>query len=92
MSFYFITNQLQQSKMNRKGWEGLDSVQNSNSSLLFGVEVKKRLIELDMTQRELAKKIGVNENYLTDILRGRRSGKKYQAAIRSVLGISSISP
>jgi DNA-binding XRE family transcriptional regulator len=77
--------------MNRRGMGGLDSAQNSNSSLFFGMEVKKRLVELNMTQRELAKKIGVNENYLTDTLRGRRSGKKYQAAIKFVLGISSIS-
>ena len=40
---------------------------------IFGVKVKKRLIELNMTQRQLASEIGVNENYLTDILNGRRS-------------------
>lgn len=52
---------------------------------VFGMEVKKRLVELDMTQRELANAIGVNENYLTDILRGRRSGKKYRPAICRLL-------
>lgn len=41
----------------------------------LGVQVKQRLIELNMTQRELAKKIGVNENYLSAILNGRRTGK-----------------
>lgn len=53
----------------------------------FGIIVKKRLIELDMTQRELARSIGVNENYLTDILKGRRSGKKYKEAILKTLEI-----
>ncbi|WP_427340863.1 helix-turn-helix domain-containing protein [Caloranaerobacter sp. DY30410] len=48
---------------------------------LFGVKVKKRLIELDMTQKELAKDIGVHPAYLTDILRGNRSGRKYKKAI-----------
>lgn len=48
---------------------------------IFGVKVKKRLIELNMTQRQLANEIGVNENYLTDILQGRRSGTKYKDAI-----------
>ena len=38
----------------------------------FGKKVKKQLIELEMTQRDLAKKVGVHENYLTDILNGRR--------------------
>ncbi|AGF53926.1 MULTISPECIES: helix-turn-helix domain-containing protein [Clostridium] len=51
----------------------------------FGKEIKIRLIQLNMTQRALAKKIGVSENYLTDIVNGRRSGIKYRAAITSVL-------
>lgn len=58
--------------------------------LLFGVEVKKRLIELNMTQRELSGRIGANENYLTDILRGRRSGRKYREAIRRELGLTDL--
>ena len=56
----------------------------------FGVEVKKKLIELKMTQRELAKLEGVNENYLTDILNGRRSGKKYRTKIIEILKIEKI--
>lgn len=51
----------------------------------FGVEVKKKLIELNMTQRELAGLLGANENYLTDILNGRRSGKKYKSKIMEIL-------
>ena len=51
----------------------------------FGKEIKIRLIELNMTQRELAEKVGVNENYLTDIVNGRRSGKKYRPAITAIL-------
>lgn len=54
---------------------------------LFGIIVKKRLIELSMTQRQLAQEIGVNENYLTDILNGRKAGTKYKGAINSRLGI-----
>ncbi len=34
-----------------------------------------------MTQRQLAKNIGMNENYLTDILAGRKSGTKYRDSI-----------
>ncbi|HSH36654.1 helix-turn-helix transcriptional regulator [Schnuerera sp.] len=47
----------------------------------FGKTVKKTLVELEMTQRKLAEEVGVNENYLTDILNGRRSGKKYKTEI-----------
>ncbi len=44
-------------------------------------------MELQLTQRRLAKKVGVNENYLTDILNGRRSGKKYKSKILQALDI-----
>lgn len=54
---------------------------------IFGIQVKKRLIELRMTQRQLAQEIGVNENYLTDILNGRRSGKKYMDNINQRLNL-----
>lgn len=60
---------------------------NSNSKPKFGIEVKKKLIELNMTQRQLAALVGVNENYLTDILNGRRSGKKYRSKITKILEI-----
>lgn len=59
----------------------------NNSKTKFGIEVKKKLVELNMTQRELAKKLQMNENYLTDILSGRRSGKKYKAKIIEILKI-----
>lgn len=53
----------------------------------FKIKVKKRLIELDMTQRALAKALNMNENYLTDVLAGRKSGTKYIEAINDYLGI-----
>lgn len=56
--------------------EKISSVNNN-----FALYVRKRLLELNMTQRQLARDIGMNENYLTDILNGRRSGKKYREAI-----------
>lgn len=42
-----------------------------------GINIKKRLIEKNMTQRDLAKKLNMNEQYLADIIRGRRSGNMY---------------
>lgn len=66
----------------------MTAIARKKHSPLFGIKVKKRLIELGMTQRELAKEVRVNENYLTDILNGRRSGKKYRSAIMKHLGIN----
>lgn len=47
----------------------------------FGVAVKKRLVELGKTQKELAETVGMGEVYLNVVLHGKRSGKKYIAAI-----------
>lgn len=53
----------------------------------FGREVNKRLVELNMTQKALAQKIGVSEVYLSMVLRGHRSGKKYIDVIVKTLGL-----
>ncbi len=58
-----------------------------NQLTLLGVEIKKRLIELNMTQREFAARIGANENYINLILYGERSGAKYLDKIGQVLNI-----
>ncbi len=55
----------------------------------FGVEIKKNLVDRQMTQTELAKKIGVSPKYINLILYGERSGKKYIPAITSLLGLDS---
>jgi len=51
----------------------------------FGVVVKKKLIDLGMTQVQLAEAIGTSKNYLNLILYGDRSGKKYISGIIEVL-------
>lgn len=61
--------------------------QERNDLTPFGVAVKNRLNELNMTQKELAESIGANENYLTDIIRGRRAGHKYKTKIEDYLKI-----
>lgn len=52
---------------------------------LFGVNVKKRLIEIDMTQKELASALGISNTNLNDILSGRKKGWKYRDKIDEVL-------
>ena len=56
----------------------------------FGKKVKKRLIDKDMTQAELAELIGCERQYLYKILVGERSGEKYKEAISMILGIDLV--
>jgi len=55
----------------------------------LGIIVKKKLIELNKTQRSLAKDIGINEFFLINILRGRQPGKQYIPKILRALNINS---
>jgi transcriptional regulator with XRE-family HTH domain len=55
----------------------------------FGIEVKKRLIELGKTQNQLASEVGTSKVYLSMILYGKRSGEKYLPLIKDVLEIWS---
>lgn len=54
----------------------------------FGQKVKKRLVEINLTQKKLAEKIGTSEVYLSMILYGERSGEKYISSIDEILNIS----
>lgn len=51
----------------------------------FGLSVKKRLLEIGMSQSELATQIGVCRSYVTDILYGHRAGWKYRDEIETIL-------
>lgn len=53
----------------------------------YGKEVKCRLIELNMTQRELAEMVGTSKQYMGKILHGSRSGAKYVGEMNRILGI-----
>ena len=53
----------------------------------FGREVRKRLIDMNMTQVELAALLGCNKQYLHKILTGERSGRKYVGEISRILKI-----
>lgn len=62
----------------------------SAKSTIFGKKVKVKLIELNMTQVELAELLGIKRQYLCRILNGDRSGKKYVSDIRRILEIDEI--
>lgn len=55
----------------------------------FGRKVKKKLIDKGMTQTELAALLGCNRPYISKILMGERSGKKYIRKIAEILEIDA---
>jgi transcriptional regulator with XRE-family HTH domain len=57
---------------------------------LFGLEIRKKLLELGMTQRELAELVGASEEYIWHITHGRRKGTKYITKITEVLNLEQI--
>lgn len=62
-------------------------MRNKRTLTSLGVIIKKRLIEVGMTQVQLAKEIGTSNKYLNMILYGDRSGEKYLNNIFRVLNI-----
>ena len=56
----------------------------------FPQQAKARLYEMEMTQKELAKIIGIRPGYLYVILQGRRKGFKHREKIRNALGMPSV--
>lgn len=53
----------------------------------IGKEIKKKLIDKDMTQVELAEQLGVTKQYITKIITGTRTGDKYLCRIGAILEI-----
>lgn len=53
----------------------------------FGRLVTKALIDQDMTRAALAAEVGISPQYLSYILNGTRSGKRYIEAIAQALAL-----
>jgi len=53
----------------------------------FGLKVKNKLADLNMSQKELAGKLGTSDVYLSMILYGVRSGQIYVEDIKIILDI-----
>lgn len=58
--------------------------------VLFGIEIRKKLLELGMSQKELANQIGASENYIWHITHGRRKGTKYISQIIEILKLDNL--
>lgn len=61
--------------------------QNTNLTPL-GREIKHKLIDRGMTQRQLAAALGIAPQYITKILSGQRSGERYILKICTMLDIN----
>lgn len=57
-----------------------------NLDLKIRAELRKR----EMTFAELAKLVGISAAYMSDIVNGKRDGKKAQEHIRTIKGILDI--
>lgn len=55
----------------------------------LGKLIKKKLIDKNMTAKELADALGTTPQYLNSILHGVRSGEKYIQAIKEILDMAA---
>ncbi|MPN29962.1 hypothetical protein SDC9_177419 [bioreactor metagenome] len=56
----------------------------------FGKMVAKALVDHSMTREQLAAEIGVCPQYLSSILNGTRSGRKYLQSIVAALALDPV--
>ena len=54
----------------------------------YGKRIKKRLIDLNMTQVELARQLGISKQYMRRIISGDRGGNTYRERIEEILNNS----
>lgn len=51
----------------------------------FGIEIKKKLIDIKMTQKEIAKRLQVTEAYISSILSGKRMAIEVREQILDIV-------
>lgn len=71
--------------------KGRDSVTRTRKKLTpFGKEVEKKLIDLDMTKKDLSNELGITQSYLTDVLKGTREGYDIKPKIAKLLELDLV--
>ena len=55
----------------------------------FGLEARKRMLRKGVTLKDVAAKLNISTPYVSEILRGTRSGDKYKPIIAEMLGMES---
>jgi plasmid maintenance system antidote protein VapI len=61
----------------------------SADNLTQHTQLRIHLLERNLSQRGIAKKLGITVQYLNDVLRGRRSGSSIRGRLSSEFGIPS---
>ncbi|WP_285397607.1 helix-turn-helix transcriptional regulator [Lysinibacillus sp. fls2-241-R2A-57] len=56
----------------------------------LGAQVRSELFKRKMSQKDLAEMVGISSAYLSDIIRGRKDGKKAQEHIKHIRKILCI--
>lgn len=74
-------------KYKRKIAGGVRMTADVEANVEFGKKVKRRLLDVGMTSRELAELLNVRPQYISSICTGRRSGIKYRRKIMEILGM-----
>ena len=54
----------------------------------FGLRVKKRLLDLGITQKEFCREHQIPESRFSEMLSGKKTGLRYQRRVAQLLGIS----
>lgn len=57
----------------------------SRENIKYGKKLKKKLIDLGISNKELAEELGIDPRYVSKIIRGERSGRKYRKRISDIL-------
>lgn len=56
----------------------------------FGIEVKKKLIDMNMTQAEFCKEHGIPQNRFTEMITGLKPNYKYRRLVSKILKIDIV--
>ncbi|MDF2723947.1 MAG: Rha family transcriptional regulator [Paenibacillus sp.] len=55
----------------------------------FGWAIKKRLVELQMDQKEFCRRYNIPEYRLSNLISGTRKAEKYRNEVMAILGIEN---
>ncbi len=55
----------------------------------FGIEARKIMLLRGIKMRSIAEELGVSSTYVSEILKGTRSGGEFKARIAAMLGMES---
>lgn len=56
----------------------------------WGITVKKKLLDLNMTQAEFCKKYGIPQNRFTEMITGLKPNYKHRKTVNKILKIDEV--